>query len=181
MTGMTGPTSNVSGAELIRALAAGIRPTETGAPQGRTPSNISGAGFASLLSRAAETGTGLPVTIAPDSGIQLSSEQLTRLAAATDAAERQGATRALVLLDGSAYHVDVGVRTVTGKADLSAVNTVTGIDAVVVAQAAPGSCATGPLGAATPETTPGILPVPAATPSSSMSLLKALTQDKAAA
>lgn len=169
----------MNGSELIRALGAGIRPVQNAAPGAQTPDSISGASFSSLLSRASSAGSGLPVTIAPGAGVELSPEQLTRLAAATDAAERQGATRALILLDGSAYRVDVGVRSITGKADLGA-GVVTGIDAVIVAQEAPhaASPAHGLPGPAASDA-PGILPLPAATPSSSVSLLRALQQDQA--
>jgi hypothetical protein len=117
--------------ELLRLLAS------TGHAGGRGPSPAAepgGAnGFAALLARAerGEVSSGLPVTIARGAGVELTLDQLSRLAAAADRAEARGATRALVLIDGLALRLDVGVRQVTGVADLGSGDVLTGIDAVI--------------------------------------------------
>lgn len=89
--------------------------------------------FDELLRRARESTTpsGAPVTIAGGSGVSLNEQQLQRLAAAADKAEAAGASRALVLIDGQALMLDVGVRTVTGRASLEGTNVHSGFDAVI--------------------------------------------------
>ncbi len=106
-----------------------------------------GAEFRSLLERAqgGEVSSGLPVTIAPGAGVTLTQAQLTRLADAADRAEAQGASRALVLIDGMALRLDVGVREVTGAAEIKADTVLTGIDAVISVGPGGESPAAGPI------------------------------------
>ncbi|MCC6660871.1 MAG: hypothetical protein IT437_08295 [Phycisphaerales bacterium] len=94
-----------------------------------------GAEFASLLERArkGDLSSGLPVSIARGSPIELTPEQLARVAAATDRAEARGGTRALVLVDGMALRVDVAARQVLERVDLASGLALTGIDAFVTA------------------------------------------------
>lgn len=117
--------------ELLRTLGLGSRPVSGGAT-----APVAGMSFSDLLSKATEGefSTGLEVTLASGANVELSGEQLQRLAKVADSAEAQGASRVLVLMDGQALTMDVGVRQITGTADMNSV--VTGIDAVV---AAPGS------------------------------------------
>ena len=119
--------------DLLRTLGLGSRPVSSGAA-----APVGGMSFSDLLSKATEGefSTGLEVTLANGANVELSSEQLQRLAKVADSAEAQGASRVLVLMDGQALTMDVGVRQITGTADMNGV--VTGIDAVV---AAPGSSA----------------------------------------
>jgi len=70
------------------------------------------------------------VTVEPFAGVELTHEQLERVARAADLAEREGATRALLIVDNQVLMFDVTSRTVTGRADASA-QVLTGIDAVV--------------------------------------------------
>lgn len=74
-----------------------------------------------------------PVTAADGVDIKLTDEQWGRLTKAADAAQAQGASRALVLLDGEAFTLDVTTRQVLGKADLASGQAATGIDAVIQA------------------------------------------------
>jgi hypothetical protein len=92
------------------------------------------------------------VTIDKTAPVRLTTDQLQRVALATDQAEAQGATRALVLIDGQALRLDVLDRRITGSADLSAAGVLTGLDAVV---SVPGVGQTGaaPVG-------PSVLPLP---------------------
>lgn len=84
-----------------------------------------------LSARAGEVSTGLPVTIARDSGVELTDDQLERLAHAADRAQSAGSTRALVLLDGRAIEIDVAVRQVVREHGPGEGVIVRGIDAVV--------------------------------------------------
>lgn len=95
---------------------------------------IADSGFAELLAKAreGEISSGLPVTLAPGAEVELTESQLARVAKAADRAEAQGATRALLLIDGVALTLDVGVRQVTGSVDMNT-GMVTGIDAVLSA------------------------------------------------
>ena len=123
--------------ELLRSLGAGLRPAGIDAA-GKTsgPARAgSGAMFADLLAsaRAGEISSGAPVTIAKGAGVELSEDQLRRLSIAVDRAEASGATRALVMIDGMALRVDVGVRQVTGRAELAPGAALSGIDGIVQA------------------------------------------------
>jgi len=73
----------------------------------------------------------LPIRVSRHAGIDLTPSQLNRLAAAADRAEAAGASKALVLIDGMVLQMDVGLRTITGKADTSATRVLNGVDAVV--------------------------------------------------
>jgi hypothetical protein len=100
---------------------------------GETARLVEGPSFDALLrqARTGEISSHVPVRVARNAGITLSDEQLTRLAAAADRAESEGAARALVLIDGKALTMDVPTRTITGKVDASATRVLAGIDAVV--------------------------------------------------
>jgi hypothetical protein len=98
-----------------------------------------GAEFAALLQQArrGDLSSDLPVSISKNAQVKLTPEQLGRVAAATDRAEAQGGTRALVLIDGVALKVDVAARQVLEQVDLSSGLALTGIDAFVTAPAGP--------------------------------------------
>ena len=131
---MTGPES----AALLRSLMP-VRTAAAGQRGGLAPSALEGEGFSELLKRAqrGEFGTGLPVKIAPNAGVELSDEQLTHLAVVADAAEASGATRALVMIDDLSLCMDVGSRTILGPADLTDGKVLTGIDGVIRLTAPP--------------------------------------------
>lgn len=120
---------NTGGAEMLRALGAGASLPVHAVGEPSPP----GGEFAALLAKAqaGEVHTGLEVTVARTAGVQLSPSQLERLAAAADRAHAEGASRALVLIDGLALELDVLSRTITGAVDLAAEGVLTGIDAVV--------------------------------------------------
>jgi hypothetical protein len=127
-------------ADLLRALGSGVRPVRPPgalpAPGGAlTAGQIQQSGFAELLSKAqsGQVESGLSITVAPGSGLNLTAEQLARLSQAADRAQAQGLREALVLIDGMAVKLDVFSRTVTAKADLNAGGVMSGVDGVVVA------------------------------------------------
>ena len=80
---------------------------------GQQPSQADNAEFAKALDDASkgELDTGRVVVSGPDLGMDLSAEQLERLAHAADVAEAQGATSAAVLMDGMVIRIDVESRT----------------------------------------------------------------------
>lgn len=122
-----------SGLELLRSLGAGIRPGEAEVPgaEALSPADLADAPFARLLEKARSAeASGKPVHVLPESGVRLSDEQMKRVSQAADRAEREGATRAVVLIDGAALMLDVGVRTITGVVDQRK-GAITGIDAVI--------------------------------------------------
>ncbi len=118
---------------LLRGLASGVLPSgvEATRKNGRTPADIGSGSFSQLLGTISGSGSGLPVSISAGAGVELSSEQLQRVAMAADKAQAQGASRALVMIDGHALQVDIGTRQITGKVDLNSTDVLSGIDTVV--------------------------------------------------
>lgn len=136
---------------MLSGSAGRAAPTAPTGPLGRSPltqGSVGGASFAELLGKArdGQVQSGLGVELAPGSGIDLSAEQLERLAQIADKAEASGASRVLVNIDDTWVRLDVGVRQVTGAAELSPGEVVGGIDAVVTAPPAAGSQETGTIG-----------------------------------
>lgn len=121
---------NATGTDLLRLLSAqatpGVSPGSASAPTGALD-------FAQLLSqaKAGQLSSGRDVSVASGSGVQLSDDQIKRISAAADIAESQGATRALVMIDGMAIKLDVSMRQVTGSVDMKSQGVLTGIDAVI--------------------------------------------------
>lgn len=85
--------------------------------------------------RAGEAGPGAPVRVAKGLDLKLTPDQLQRAAAAADVAEANGASRAMVLLDGVAYRLDVATRTIIGEVRGQAHAGMADVDAVVAAPA----------------------------------------------
>ena len=85
--------------------------------------------------RAGDAGPGAPGRIAKGLDLKLSPEQLQRAAAAADVAEANGASRAMVLLDGVAYRLDVATRTIIGEVRGQSAASMSDVDAVVSAPA----------------------------------------------
>ena len=133
--------------DLLRLL--GSQATPGVAPNtGAAPNAASGKlDFAKLLSgaKAGRLSSGREVTIAKGAGVSLSDDQLKRLAAAADIAESQGATRALVMIDGMAIRLDVSMREVTGAVDLNSQGVMTGIDSVIHVPAEGGTQGAAPM------------------------------------
>lgn len=120
----------LTGVELLRALQSGrgAHPTAASSKVG-----VESLDFEAMLKRVKAEGfhSGLGVTIAPEAGVQLSDDQLQRVAAAADVAQAHGVNRALVTIDGMNLMLDVGVRSITGKVDIQPGVPVTGVDAVM--------------------------------------------------
>lgn len=116
------------------------------APKAQPGAQSLGAEFAALLQQArkGELTSDLPVSLAKNAQVKLTPDQLARVAAATDRAQAQGGTRALVMIDGIALRVDVAARQVLEQVDLSSGLALTGIDAFVTAPELPGRGLSGP-------------------------------------
>ncbi len=157
------------GSRLLEALG-GARPAGVTGPG--APAAAGGASFEALLKQA---GAGLiksdlPVRIARGEAIELSEEQLSRIGLALDKAQSEGATNALVTIDGRAFEVDVLRRTLTREVVLEAGDVLTRIDAVVHAG--------GAVGAGGPEEAAKVVPVPGGggLPRASASVLELLSK-----
>jgi len=128
--------------DLLRML--GSQATPGVAPIAAAKSGPFAAGaldFAKLLSQAqaGQLASGREVSIAKNANVSLTPEQLQRLSAAADQAESQGATRAVVMMDGMALKLDVGMREITGSVDLKSGGVLTGIDSLIEVPAANGA------------------------------------------
>jgi hypothetical protein len=143
------------------------------APKQQPATQSLGAEFATLLQQArqGDLSSDLPVSISKNAQVKLTPEQLARVAAATDRAQAQGGTRALVLIDGVALKVDVAARQVLEQVDLSSGLALTGIDAFVTAPEVSGRGLPGPESALPP---PG-----ASSASMNASLLRSLARPAA--
>ncbi|MBX3361847.1 MAG: hypothetical protein KF705_10485 [Phycisphaeraceae bacterium] len=123
-----------SGAELLRALGAGVNGPERLSTSRAIAPAAGGvqADFAAMLeqARAGALETGLPVRIASGSAAELSDEQLHRMGPVLDRLHASGASHALVAIDGRFFKVDVLTREVRGEFDPASGELLDGIDAV---------------------------------------------------
>lgn len=121
----------INASDMLRKLGSGVTP----AGATRAAGDASGE-FARLLdsARRGELSSREPVTISPRVEVELSQDQLTRLADAADRARASGLKNALVLIDGQALTMDVAQRTITGVFDASR-GQAAAIDGVVGASA----------------------------------------------
>lgn len=121
---------NATATDLLRLLSAQATP---GVAPGGTAAPTTGLDFAKLLSqaKAGQLSSGREVSIAKGCPVELTDDQIKRISAAADIAESQGATRALVMIDGMAIKLDVSMRQVTGSVDMKTQGVMTGIDAVI--------------------------------------------------
>lgn len=153
--------------DLLRSLAgthaSRLGATTTPAPSTQPAITSSGDSFATLLEQAqtGRIGSGVPLRVPSQLGLNLNPSQVERLMKAADQAEAQGAGRALVLMDGQAITIDVGTRTVTGTVDASSPGVLQGIDAVIVAAKDPKDASA----SGSPQSSgPGVLGMPKGVP-----------------
>ncbi len=136
---MTGTPIDVIGlASLASGAAKRLLGTQPASPNA----------FADMLGKA-QSGlqpSGQPVELGRGVDLDLTTDQLSRLAQAADRAEAQGAQTAVVMIDGRALELDVTLRQITGE-----VNADEGIrpeiDTFLFAPPASQTPATGPAGA----------------------------------
>lgn len=120
---------------IFKALTSAILPPgiERSLGSGLPKGQIEGQSFADLLAmeKTGSLGSARGVSVRPEAGVNLSSEQMARLGVAMDRAEASGAQNALIMLDGMALKVNVGVRQVTEQVDIANTQVASGIDAVI--------------------------------------------------
>ncbi|GEM_PF-2537554 len=122
----------VNGGPLFQSGQASGQPASAGLDANQSVGAMS---FDKLLEEA-RTGAakGLsPVKIGKGVNIELTTDQLERIAAAADLAEANGADRAIVLVDGRALQVDITSRTIMGEAGGSRTASMPDVDAIVSA------------------------------------------------
>jgi len=105
----------VNASQLLKLLEPTVRPMGIAAPA-RTPRlPIEGQSFDDLLAQASKgaMSSGRQVETGFDVEPPLDGAQLERIASAADQAEAAGARKALVLIDGRAFALDVQSRTLT--------------------------------------------------------------------
>jgi hypothetical protein len=124
------------GADLLKLLSAPASAATqriAGAFGANAAGSAAGPNFAELLAKArsGQVSSGTPVTIASGVNASLSQSQLARVATATDQAQAEGASHALVMMDGMALKVDIASRQVTDVSDAGSGQVMTGIDAVI--------------------------------------------------
>ncbi|MBL8875331.1 MAG: hypothetical protein JNM86_05985 [Phycisphaerae bacterium] len=120
--------------DLLRTLSSTILPPGVERRTGQTaPAAVQGQSFAELLAGKAsgKLSSDRGVNIRAESGVQLNSDQMARVANAMDKAEAAGAQHALVMIDGMALKVDVGVRQVVEQIDMKQSAVMSGIDTVI--------------------------------------------------
>ncbi|MBX3379186.1 MAG: hypothetical protein KF805_03765 [Phycisphaeraceae bacterium] len=119
---------------LLQSLSSTILPPGVERRSGQSATgSVQGQSFADLLAGKASGKllSGRGVSVRAESGVELNPEQLARLGNAMDQAEAAGAQHALVMIDGMALKVDVGVRQVLEQVDLKKASVMSGIDTVV--------------------------------------------------
>lgn len=120
--------------DLLRTLSSTILPPGVERRSGQSkPLPVQAQSFAELLAgkSAGSVLGGRGVTVRPEASVNLSPDQMARLGDAIDRAESAGAQHALVMIDGMALKVDVGVRQVVAQVDLQKSPPLTGIDTVL--------------------------------------------------
>lgn len=120
--------------DLLRTLSSTILPPGIERRAGQPgPGSAQGQSFAELLAGSAlgKSSGDRGVNIRAESGVRLNADQLARVADAMDRAESAGAQHALVMIDGMALRVDVGVRQVVQQVDMKQSSVMSGIDTVI--------------------------------------------------
>ena len=98
--------------QLLKQLAPPVPPAYAGGPAAPGTPPLEHQQFDALLARAAQglIESGRPVTTKLESSAPLDESQMRRLASAADRAEALGARRALMLIDGRGFVLDVSNR-----------------------------------------------------------------------
>lgn len=107
----------ISSAQLLKHLEPAVRPGAAPPSTSSLRGPIEAQNFSQLLARASEGSmhSGLPIELAFEPSPPLDLSQLERLAAAADQAQAAGAQRALMLIDGRGFVLDVQTRTLTAE------------------------------------------------------------------
>lgn len=141
--------------ELLKALG-GLSGTRARTGQTAPGETAVSGSFEELLeqARGGAITTDATVKIAKGLDIKLTPDQLRRASAAADVAEANGASRAMILLDGRAYRMDVSTRTIIGEAQSARAPAMSDVDAVVAAPASDEELAARPVTIKPPSASP---------------------------
>ncbi len=117
---------------LLKQLEPAVRPPYAGAPSARPAPPLDRRSFDELLAQASqgliESGRSVSAEYAAAS---LTGDELSRLSAAADLAEAAGARKALLLMDGRGFVLDVAARTLSAELAADAASRMIGLDAAV--------------------------------------------------
>jgi hypothetical protein len=125
---------NTSSAQLLKQLEPAVRPGIAPAARSVRPgAPFEAQGFDQLLALAkqGQIHSGRQIETAFEPSPPLSAAQLERLASAADQAEAGGAKRALMLIDGRGFVMDVASRTLVSELNSDANAAVLDIDAAI--------------------------------------------------
>ncbi|MEM9063924.1 MAG: hypothetical protein AAGB51_00375 [Planctomycetota bacterium] len=123
---------NAGATDLLAALGGVVSNARiAGIDGGLTAGMLEAGNFGDLLARVTRGDHSTGRAIVDSASLGLSQDQLGKIGAATDRAEASGMERALVLLDGKAYEVNVQSRTVVGERRLDELGAISGIDGIV--------------------------------------------------
>jgi len=138
---------------LLGGVINAVRP-DSPVPPAQT---VEGATFAELLdqAKAGEISSDLDISVAQDAGLDLTEDQLARLAVAADQAQARGASKAVVLIDGMALSLDVAGRRVTGTVSINQTGIYDGFDTIINAGDETADAARGTLPLPGQRVTPG--------------------------
>lgn len=123
-------TSNAS--DMLRLLGSGVRPAGVGvAPQTKP---IEGSSFAELLAnvKTGNVSSDQPLSMKHGLDLPLTPSQQSRLSSATDAAQVNGASRVIAVMDNQAYTIDVDSRTIESAMPWAPGALLTDVDAVMM-------------------------------------------------
>ncbi|MHC4774822.1 MAG: hypothetical protein ACYTBR_06080 [Planctomycetota bacterium] len=108
---------------LLRQLEPAVRPAYGGARHADPAAPLEHRPFEALLAQA-----GRSVSVEYAAAEPLTGEELSRLSTAADLAEAAGARKALLLMDGRGFVLDVAARTLSAELSAGASSPVTGLD-----------------------------------------------------
>ncbi|MHC4766074.1 MAG: hypothetical protein ACYTF2_13305 [Planctomycetota bacterium] len=115
---------------LLRQLEPAVRPAYGGARHADPAAPLEHRPFEALLAQASHglVESGRSVSVEYAAAEPLTGEELSRLSTAADRAEAAGARKALLLMDGRGFVLDVAARTLSAELSAGASSPVTGLD-----------------------------------------------------
>lgn len=126
--------------QLLKRLEPAVRPVAPPSFGAKPQASLETQGFNELLKLAAggQIHSGRQIALSFEPAQPLESSQLERMADAADQAESAGMSRALMMIDGRAFVLDVKNRTLVAEVSTGAANLVPNIDGAVIVGGAEG-------------------------------------------
>lgn len=124
----------INSAQLLKLLEPAVRPGATRASTAPARAGFEHQSFDQMLAQVARgtVHSGRQIDVACDPAIPLEPSQLERMAVAADQAEAAGAKRALLLIDGRAFVLDVANRTLTTELSNDPATRLQNVDAAIL-------------------------------------------------